>query len=117
MPSKRRPAFALPIALIALAAPALAHHGIGRFDPTREIDVEGTLTTLDFVNPHAYVHFNAVDANGEPFAMQCILPGGSMFDVPALAQQRPNSVSPVTPEEVASVRRPTLPAPASRPVP
>ncbi len=41
-----------------------AHHGIGRFDPTRELNVEGTLTGLDFVNPHSYVHFNAVDANG-----------------------------------------------------
>ncbi|HEX7236947.1 MAG TPA: DUF6152 family protein [Gammaproteobacteria bacterium] len=58
-------------ALLMLAAPASAHHGIGRFDPTREIDVEGTLTSLDFVNPHSYVHFNAIDANGAPIAMQC----------------------------------------------
>jgi len=49
---------------LLLAAPTWAHHGIGRFDPTREINVEGTLTSLDFVNPHSYVHFNAVDANG-----------------------------------------------------
>ena len=61
----------LSAAFIVLAAPAVAHHGIGRFDPTREINVEGTLTSLDFVNPHSYVHFNAVDANGASFAMQC----------------------------------------------
>ena len=61
----------LSVAFIVLAAPAFAHHGIGRFDPTREINVEGTLTSLDFVNPHSYVHFNAVDANGAPVAMQC----------------------------------------------
>jgi hypothetical protein len=61
----------LSIAFVVLATPAWAHHGIGRFDPTREINVEGTLTSLDFVNPHSYVHFNAVDANGAPFAMQC----------------------------------------------
>jgi uncharacterized protein DUF6152 len=59
------------LACLAVAAPASAHHGIGRFDPTREIDVEGTLTSLDFVNPHSYVHFNAIDANGAPIAMQC----------------------------------------------
>ena len=52
------------IAFMLLAAPVSAHHGIGRFDPTREITVEGTLTTLDFVNPHSYVHFDAIDANG-----------------------------------------------------
>jgi hypothetical protein len=63
--------FVLAIALLVLAAPSSAHHGIGRFDPTREINVEGTLTSLDFVNPHSYVHFNAVDANGAPIAMQC----------------------------------------------
>ena len=61
----------LAIAFLVLAAPSPAHHGIGRFDPTREINVEGTLTSLDFVNPHSYVHFNAVDANGASFAMQC----------------------------------------------
>jgi len=54
-----------------MAAPVSAHHGIGRFDPTRELTVEGTLTGLDFVNPHSYVHFNAVDANGAVIAMQC----------------------------------------------
>lgn len=59
------------IALFVLAAPASAHHGIGRFDPTKEINVEGTLTSLDFVNPHSYVHFDTVDANGAPLAMQC----------------------------------------------
>jgi hypothetical protein len=70
MPSLGKSA-ALAIALLVLAAPASAHHGIGRFDPTREINVEGTLTSLDFVNPHSYVHFNAVDASGAPIAMQC----------------------------------------------
>ena len=61
----------LAIAFIVVATPTWAHHGIGRFDPTRELDVEGTLTGLDFVNPHSYVHFNAVDANGVVIAMQC----------------------------------------------
>jgi len=62
---------ALALVVVVLAAPVSAHHGIGRFDPTREINVEGTLTSLDFVNPHSYVHFNSIDANGAPIAMQC----------------------------------------------
>ena len=68
MPSK---CTVLAFGLIVLTAPAWAHHGIGRFDPTRNITVEGTLTSLDFVNPHSYVHFNAVDANGAVIKMQC----------------------------------------------
>ena len=72
MPSQRRGKSSVPaVAFIVLAAPASAHHGIGRFDPTRELNVEGTLTGLDFVNPHSYVHFNAIDANGAAIAMQC----------------------------------------------
>ncbi len=72
MPSHRRATSAvLALAFIVMAAPASAHHGLGRFDPTREIDVEGTLTSLDFVNPHSYVHFNAVQADGTTIAMQC----------------------------------------------
>jgi hypothetical protein len=71
MPLQVRGQSVLAIALIVLAAPTWAHHGIGRFDPTRELDVEGTLTSLDFVNPHSYVHFNSTDANGSAIAMQC----------------------------------------------
>jgi hypothetical protein len=72
MPSRRRRlSLLLAVACIVLAAPARAHHGIGRFDPTRELDVQGTLTGLDFVNPHSYVHFDAVDASGAVIAMQC----------------------------------------------
>jgi hypothetical protein len=72
MPSQRRGKSAvLAVAFSVLAAPTFAHHGIGRFDPTRDLTVEGTLTGLDFVNPHSYVHFNAVDANGAAIAMQC----------------------------------------------
>src|SRR5688500_12857193 len=72
MPSQRRgTSSVLAIAFIVLAAPSWAHHGIGRFDPTRNIAVEGTLTSLDFVNPHSYVHFDAIDANGAVIKMQC----------------------------------------------
>jgi hypothetical protein len=72
MPSQRLGrSFVLAVAFIALAASAWAHHGIGRFDPTRELTVGGTLTGLDFVNPHSYVHFDAIGADGAVIAMQC----------------------------------------------
>jgi hypothetical protein len=72
MPSHRRGTCCLlAVACVAVAAPASAHHGIGRFDPTGNLTVEGTLTGLDFVNPHSYVHFDAVDADGAVISMQC----------------------------------------------
>jgi hypothetical protein len=63
--------FSAAVAAIAVAAPAAAHHGFGRFDPSQTIEVEGTLTGLDFVNPHSYVYFDAVDDNGRTLPMRC----------------------------------------------
>ena len=54
-----------------LAAPALAHHGFGRFDPTKDITLQGTVTGIDFVNPHAYLYFDAVAADGKVQPMRC----------------------------------------------
>jgi hypothetical protein len=80
MPSQRPgTSSVLAIAFIVLAGPAWAHHGIGRFDPRRELTVEGTLTGLDFVNPHSYVRFDAVDANGAVVAMQCEMRGATVL--------------------------------------
>jgi hypothetical protein len=61
----------LSVVSFVLAAPALAHHGFGRFDPQREITLEGTLTGIDFVNPHAYLYFDAVAADGKVQPMRC----------------------------------------------
>jgi hypothetical protein len=54
-----------------LCTAAWAHHGFGRFDPTRDITVEGTLTGVDFVNPHAYLYFDTVGDDGATLAMRC----------------------------------------------
>jgi len=54
-----------------VAAPALAHHGIGTFDTRREIALEGTVTGVDFVNPHAYVYFDVTGGDGKSTAWRC----------------------------------------------
>jgi len=59
------------LVLASFACQALAHHGFGRFDPSGEITVEGTLTGLDFVNPHSYVYFTTVNEVGETIEMGC----------------------------------------------
>ena len=62
---------AFALAASVLVEPASAHHGLGRFDPTRSIELEGTLTGLDFVNPHSYVNFDTVADDGTVIAMRC----------------------------------------------
>ena len=63
--------FVAAVAAVTISAPVWAHHGFGRFDPSRDIEVEGTLTGVDFVNPHAYVYFDAVGSDGEIIPMRC----------------------------------------------
>ena len=63
------------IVALTLGPSVHAHHGFGRFDPTREIEVRGTLTGLDFVNPHSYVYFDAIGPDGERIKMQCEMRG------------------------------------------
>ena len=59
------------LTLPVLVERAYAHHGAGRFDPRKSVELEGRLTRLDFVNPHSYVYFDAVGGDGKVIAMKC----------------------------------------------
>jgi hypothetical protein len=48
-----------------------AHHGAGRYDTRKKVQLEGRLTRLDFVNPHSYVYFDVVGDDGKVVAMKC----------------------------------------------
>jgi hypothetical protein len=58
-------------ALCVASGAALAHHGFGRFDRSKPVEYTGTITSIDFVNPHSYLYFDTTDANGEKLAMRC----------------------------------------------
>jgi hypothetical protein len=58
-------------AVLGFAAPAFAHHGFGRFDLDHEVTFSGTLTGIDFVNPHSYLHLDTVGPDGETISMRC----------------------------------------------
>ena len=49
---KRRAAGLLVLTLCAGAA--WAHHGLGRFDRTKPVEIKGVIKSIDFVNPHSY---------------------------------------------------------------
>jgi hypothetical protein len=53
------------------AAPAVAHHGFGLFQMDKFTDYSGTLTKFELVNPHSYLYFDTVDAQGKPLSMRC----------------------------------------------
>ena len=53
-------------ALLGAAVPAFAHHGFSaEFDGKKCMDLKGTLTGLDWDNPHAYVHMDVKGADGK----------------------------------------------------
>lgn len=49
-----------------MAAPRLsdAHHSVAAFDPSRTVEVTGTLTDAKIANPHSVFHVSVRDAQG-----------------------------------------------------
>ena len=58
--------------LLAAAAPVLAHHSFSAvFDGDKKVSVTGTVTKLEWANPHIWVYFDVKEANGSVTAWQC----------------------------------------------
>ena len=63
--------------LVGAAGAPLAHHGFSvEFDPTKCMDLAGTLTGLEWDNPHAYVRMDVKTADGKvtPWRLEMITP-------------------------------------------
>jgi Family of unknown function (DUF6152) len=61
------PALCLSLGLLAVLGPvpsASAHHSWARYDGDHVFTIEGTLTSVDFSNPHVIMHFTGA-AEGE----------------------------------------------------
>ena len=57
---------AAAMALLALTLPAVAHHsGAAVFDNNKKIDLKGTVTRVEWVNPHAHFYIDVKDAAGK----------------------------------------------------
>jgi DNA/RNA endonuclease YhcR with UshA esterase domain len=59
--------------MLAMAPAARAHHSIAlEFDMNRELTVTGTITRMDWRNPHGWLYIDVTDENGEvqPWAVE-----------------------------------------------
>jgi hypothetical protein len=51
---------------VAGAAPLLAHHAFAaEYDVKQSVTLKGSLTAVDWVNPHAWLHIDVKDASGK----------------------------------------------------
>jgi hypothetical protein len=64
--------FALILAASALAAPAFAHHSFAaEFDGNKSIKLAGTMTKLEWTNPHIWLYLDVKDEAGNVAKWQC----------------------------------------------
>lgn len=70
--------FALALALLSSAIPLPAHHSVtAEFDSSKSFIVKGTITKIEWVNPHVYMYADVKDDNGTvtPYSFEGGPPG------------------------------------------
>lgn len=66
MAVRHRVFLSLPLVLGLLAAPAFAHHTFSvEYDASKCSDMSGTLTKVDWENPHVYFYVDLKDADNQ----------------------------------------------------
>jgi hypothetical protein len=54
------------LGLVLVASGAAAHHSVsGQFDMNKRTTITGTITKVDWINPHTYIHMDVVDESGQ----------------------------------------------------
>jgi uncharacterized protein DUF6152 len=70
-------ALALFTGLVICATPMLAHHGTSAYDPNKTLELRGTVTNFDWVNPHVSLGWDVKAENGavEHWVVELTSPG------------------------------------------
>ena len=78
MRQKFRCLLAVAVGLVFSAMPVLAHHSsTAEFDSSKTFTVKGTLTKLEWFNPHVYIYADVTDETGKvtPYSFETGPPG------------------------------------------
>ena len=64
-PMRTMTVWLLGAALLATAAPAVAHHAFSaEFDATKPVRLRGTITKMEWINPHSWMHVDVSNDDG-----------------------------------------------------
>jgi hypothetical protein len=66
MAARTRLLLAAAAAILVAAGEGSAHHSVaGQFDATKRVTITGTVTKVDWINPHTYLHLDVTDQQGK----------------------------------------------------
>ena len=64
--------FAAGLGLLVSATPVLAHHSFAaEFDDKKPVTIKGTVTKVDWMNPHIWMYVATKDESGKTVQWQC----------------------------------------------
>jgi len=90
------------VLILAAAAPVVAHHAFAaEFDGSRPVTLKGTVTKMEWINPHAWLHMEVKGPDGKVVAWA--IEGGAPNALLRRGWNK-NSVPPGTPITVEGFR-------------